>query len=58
MLVAIIRNEKRKKFIVYRWGGQTFCTKGRIETNFEAEGRTAWKSEVKPHMSYFPPAIK
>ena len=32
---------------VYARGGQTFHTKGRIEKNFEAEGRTNWKSKIK-----------
>ena len=28
-------------------GAQTFCAKGRIGKNFEAEGRTDWKSKMK-----------
>ena len=33
--------------IPYARGGQTFRTKGRIGKNFEAEGRTAWRSKAK-----------
>ena len=56
LLLFIIHYSLKIPVSLYHWGGLTFHAKGHIWKNFEAEGRTDWKSKkrsTRPQMSCF-----